>query len=147
MNKAFVREPDATDVLCPRCGAAGTSALRVAFESHVPAEARRPLAASAYFCATPSCPVAYFDAFEASVLATNLSRPVYPKDQAAPLCPCFGLTLDDVAADVADTGPTRIRALLVKAKGPEARCEELSPTGRSCIADVQRCYFKLKGGA
>ena len=29
MNKAFVREPDTTDVLCPRCGAAGVSVLRV----------------------------------------------------------------------------------------------------------------------
>jgi Zinc binding domain len=146
MNKAFVREPDSTDVLCPRCGAAGTNALRVAFEAHTPAEARRPLAASVYFCPTPNCPVAYFDAFEATVLTEALVRPVYPKDPTAPLCSCFGLTLDDVEADVAEGTPTRIRALLAKSKSPDAHCEELSPTGRSCIADVQRCYFKLRGG-
>jgi hypothetical protein len=147
MNKAFVREPDTTDVLCPRCGAAGATSLRAAFETNVPPEARRSLAASTYFCSTPSCPVAYFDAFEATVLTDSLAHPVYPKDPRAPLCACFGLTIDDVEADIAEGTPTRIRALLAKSKSPAARCAELSPTGRSCIADVQRCYFKLRGGA
>jgi len=146
MNKAFVREPDTTDVLCPRCGAAGVSVVRAAFEHHVPAEARRSLAASTYFCATPTCPVAYFDAFEATVAVEALMGPVYPKDPTAPLCACFGLTLDDVEDDIAEGTPTRIRELLAKSKTPAARCDELSPTGRSCIADVQRCYFKLRGG-
>jgi hypothetical protein len=147
MNKAFVREPDTTDVLCPRCGAAGVAALRAAFETNVPPEARRSLAASTYFCSTPSCPVAYFDAFEATILTNALAHPVYPKDPRAPLCACFGLTIDDVEADIAEGTPTRIRALLAKSKSPEAHCEDLSPTGRSCIADVQRYYFKLRGGA
>ncbi|HEY2410834.1 MAG TPA: hypothetical protein VGI40_01245 [Pirellulaceae bacterium] len=145
MNKAFVREPDTTDVLCPKCGSAGTSALRAAFEHNVPAEARRSLAATTYFCSTPNCPVAYFDAFEATVPTSALAHPVYPKGPRAPLCACFGLTIDDVEADIADGTPTRIRALLAKSKSPEARCEELSPTGRTCIPDVQRCYFKLRG--
>ena len=147
MNKAFVREPDTNDVLCPKCGAAGVSVMRMTFEAHAPAEVRRPLAASVYFCATPSCPVAYFDAFEATVLADALARTVYPKDPSAPLCPCFGLTLDDVEADVADATPRRIRELLAKSKSAAARCEELSPTGRPCIPEVQKCYFKLRGGA
>ena len=120
MNKAFVREPDATEVLCPRCGAMGTSVLRVAFEAHVPADARRPMAASTYFCPTPSCPVAYFDAFEAVVPTAALARPVFPKDQAAPLCACFGLAMDDVEADVAEGTPRRIRDLLAKSKTSES---------------------------
>jgi len=143
MNKAFVREPDSTEVYCPRCDAAGLSVMRVTFEAHVPAEARRPLAASTYFCPTPTCPVAYFDAFEAVVTADQLVRPVYPKDPAAPLCPCFGLTIEDVAADVAAGTPRRIRALVAQAKSDQARCEELSPTGRSCVPEVQKCYFRL----
>src|SRR5213080_2672772 len=98
MNKAFVREPDTTDVFCPRCEAAGIGVLRAAFETYVPAETRRPLAATTYFCPTPTCPVAYFDAFEAAVLTDALVRPVYPKDPTAPLCPCFDLTREDVEA-------------------------------------------------
>jgi hypothetical protein len=146
MNKAFVRESDSTDVLCPRCGSVGIEVLRAALDTHVPAEARRALAASTYFCPTPSCPVAYFDAFEATVAADALTRPVHPKNPAAPLCACFGLNEEDVAADVADGTPTRIRELLAKSKSAAARCEELSPTGRCCIPEVQRCYFKLRGG-
>lgn len=146
MNKAFVREPDVTEVLCPRCGAAGISALRAAFEAHVPPEGRRPLAASTYFCPTSTCPVAYFDAFEATVTVDALKQPVYPKDPTAPLCSCFGLTMEDVEADAAEPTPRRIRELLAKSRSAAARCEELSPTGRSCIPDVQRCYFKLRGG-
>jgi hypothetical protein len=145
MNKAFVREPDSTDVLCPKCGAAGTSVPRVTVENLVAAEDRRPLAATAFFCATPSCPVAYFDAFEAVVSTDRLVRPVYPKDPAAPLCPCFGLSRDDVEADLAEGTPRRIRELLAKSKSSAAHCETASPTGRCCMPEVQRYYFKLRG--
>jgi hypothetical protein len=145
MNKAFVREPDATDVLCPRCGAAGTSVPRVTIDSLVSAEGRRALAATAYFCATPRCPVAYFDALEAAVQTEQLVRPVYPKDAAAPLCPCFGLTREDVEADVAEAVPRRIRELLAKSKTSAAHCETASPTGRNCMPEVQRLYFRLRG--
>jgi hypothetical protein len=144
MNKAFVRESDSTDVLCPKCGAAGVDALGSAVASHVPAEARRALAATAYFCSTPTCPVAYFDAFEAQVPASALTHPIHPKDPHAPLCACFGLTREDVAADVAEGTPRRIRELLARSKSPEARCETASPTGRSCLPEVQRYFFKLR---
>jgi hypothetical protein len=145
MNKAFVREPDSTDVLCPRCGALGTPALRVAVEANVPPEARSALAASAYFCPTPSCEAAYFDAFEAVVSVAALVKPVYPKTPLAPLCPCFGLTTEDVEADVEEGTPRRIRELLAKSKSAEAHCEMASPSGRCCIPDVQKAYFKLRG--
>ncbi len=147
MNKAFIREADATDVLCPQCGAAGTGVPRVTIDSLVPADARRVLATTAYFCATPRCPVAYFDAFEAVVLVDRLAKPVYPKDPVAPLCPCFGLTSEDVAADAADSVPRRIRDLLARSKTSDAHCETASPTGRNCLPEVQRYYFRLRGEA
>ncbi len=146
MNKAFVRESDSIDVLCPRCGAAGIDVPRGTIEQHVPPEALRVLAATAFFCPTPTCPVAYFDAFEAQIGQEALLHPVYPKDSSAPLCPCFGLTRDDVEADVAEGTPRRIRELLARSKSPAARCEVASPSGRSCLPDVQRYYFKLRGG-
>jgi hypothetical protein len=146
MNKAFIREPDATDVLCPKCGAAGSSVPRITVDSLVPAEGRRGLAATAFFCATPRCPVAYYDAFEAVVRADQLVRPVYPKDSAAPLCPCFGLGREDVEADANETVPRRIRELLARSKSSAAHCETASPTGRCCMPEVQRLYFRLRGG-
>lgn len=147
MNKAFLREPDATEVLCPRCQAAGEGVPWGTVQHHVPPEKQTVLSASSYFCPTPTCPVAYFDAFESLVVATDLVRPVYPKDQQAPLCPCFGLTIEDVQLDVDEGTPRRIRELLAKSKSPEARCGETSPTGRSCLPLVQKLYFKLRGGA
>jgi hypothetical protein len=147
MNKAFVREPDTTEMFCPRCGAAGTSVLWVTVEHHVPVEKRKGLAASSCFCATPTCEVAYFDAMESFVLTADLAAHVYPKDQAAPLCPCFGLTREDVEADAAEPVPVRIRALLAKSKSPAAHCQTASPTGRCCMPEVQKYYFRLRGGA
>ena len=145
MNKAFVREPDSSEVNCPRCGSVGEEVSRITVEAFVPPDARRQLAATAYFCPMPTCEVAYFDAFEASVPVSALTKDVYPKDPAAPLCPCFGLTRDDVEADVAEGTPRRIRELLAKSKSPAAHCETAAPTGRSCISEVQKYYFKLRG--
>ncbi len=147
MNKAFLREPDATEVLCPRCQAAGESVPWDTVRHHVPPEKQTGLSASSYFCPTPSCPVAYFDAFESLVLAADLMQPVYPKDSQAPLCPCFGLTIDEVQLDVDEGTPQRIRDLLAKSKSPAARCSETSPTGRSCMPLVQKLYFKLRGSS
>ena len=116
------------------------------WSSQVPAEARRALAATAFFCPTPNCPVAYFDAFEAQVAAAvACCRPVYPKDPAAPLCPCFGLTRDDVEADVAEGMPRRIRELLAKSKSPAAHCETASPTGPLLPAGSAAGLFQAAG--
>jgi hypothetical protein len=145
MNKAFVREPDNTETFCPKCGAAGVPVPWITVEHHVPEETRKRLTASSLFCMTPSCEVAYFDAMESYVLAADLVKPVYPKDAAAPLCPCFGLTKHDVEDDIDAPSPVKIRALLAKSKSPAAHCETASPTGRCCMPEVQKYYFKVKG--
>jgi hypothetical protein len=90
--------------------------------------------------------VAYFDAMESVIEATDLVRPVQPKDPSAPLCGCFALTLEDVEDDVAEGTPRRIRELLAKSKSPAAHCPTASPTGKCCLPEVQRVYFKLRGG-
>ncbi len=147
MNKAFVREPDTTDFYCPKCDAAGLPVLWHTVEAHVPPDKRQSLAASALFCSTPSCQVAYFDALETVVPVSDLLQPVYPKDDTAPLCPCFGLTRHDVEDDVDSGTPTKIRALLAQSKSPAAHCETAAPSGRCCLPEVQRYFFKLKGNA
>lgn len=147
MNKAFVREPDADDALCPRCGSIGETVLLTAYEAATLPEQRKQLGERVFFCPAASCPVAYFDALESAIEAASLPRPVYPKDPTAPLCGCFGLTVEDVEDDIAEGTPTRIRALLAKSKSPDARCATTSPTGKCCLPEVQRLYFRLRGGA
>jgi len=145
MNKAFIREPDDTGRLhCPACGSQGIAVERETWQTHVAPEAAGGLAESAYFCPFAKCDVVYFDMFDRKIRTDAVVHGVYPKDPQAPLCGCFGLTCQDVEADVRDGGVTRVRALLEKAKSPEARCRTMSPSGQSCVGEVQRYYLKAR---
>ncbi len=107
MNKAFVREPESDGrAYCPRCGMLGVPVGAGPLDTHIRPESRAKMHDAAWFCPFPRCDVAYFNEFEAIVTVNELKSPIYPKDLDAPLCACFGLTYDDVAADVHDEKPT-----------------------------------------
>lgn len=145
MNKAFVREPeDDGREYCPRCRSLGIEVGPGPLDTHIAEGARAKLRNEAWFCNFPQCDVAYFNQFEAVVTIAELRAPVYPKDANAQLCACFGFTYDDVVADVDESTPTRIRALLAKSKSPEANCSKLAADGRCCMAAVQELYMKLR---
>lgn len=142
MNKAFVREPEDTGKhYCPRCGALGEQVGLSTLESFVRADSLGTIAATAYFCPTSNCSVAYFDLFDRIVTTDALARAAYPKDRDAPVCGCFGLSEEDIEADLAEGAPTRVRAHLAKAKSSETRCETGAANGRSCLAAVQKYYI------
>ncbi len=90
--------------------------------------------------------MAYFDAFERLILAADLRQAVYPKDPAAPICTCFGLTRADIEQDVREGVVTRTKAVLEKAKSAAARCAETAANGHSCVAYVQKYYMQCRGG-
>lgn len=146
MNKAFVREPEQGIERCPRCGALGepvgldtvTAFLRPDFDD--------PLSDSAHYCPYPQCDVVYFDMFERVVLTSDIVRPVYPKDPTAPICGCFGLTCEDIEDDVAEGGVKRVKAHLGRANSSEAQCRTKAVNGKSCVEEVQRYFFKCRGG-
>jgi len=145
MNKAFIREPDDTGPLnCPVCGSLGIAVVSETWQSQVAEEFAGGLADAAFFCPYDKCDVVYFDMFDRKIGTAALRHGVYPKDPRAPLCGCFGLTTDDVEADVREGVVTRVRDLLQKAKGPGARCRTMSASGRSCVGDVQRYYMKAR---
>jgi hypothetical protein len=144
MNKAFVREPETTHEYCPRCGARGVAVGEETLQSFLGTELRRELAQTASFCPTPNCEVAYFDVLERTVPVSALGVPIYPKDLAAPICPCFGLTCEEIEQDVREGVVTRTRAAVERAKSAEAQCTVKSPTGRSCQAAVQGYYMKRR---
>jgi hypothetical protein len=145
MNKAFVRESDSTIERCPQCGSPGESVGAATLDALLKPEHRSQLGAEAYFCASATCPIAYFDQFERSAAIDALARPVYPKDPAAPICPCFGLTPDEVEDDARAGDVARVRAAIERAKSAEARCPQTAPNGRSCVAEIQRYYMKHRG--
>jgi hypothetical protein len=146
VNKAFVREPDQTADYCPRCGSKGEPVGSETIQAHLPIGRTPSVADPANFCPSPQCDVVYFDVFERVILTGDLSRPVYPKDVDAPVCPCFGLTRRDIEADVRQGVVTRVRAILEKSKSPEARCAQTAANGRSCAAYVQKYYMQCRGG-
>jgi hypothetical protein len=78
-------------------------------------------------------------------LAADLRQAVYPKDPAAPVCTCFGLTRADIEQDVREGVVTRTKAVLEKAKSAEARCAETAANGHSCVAYVQKYYMQCRG--
>lgn len=145
MNKAFVREPDQTGPAnCPRCGSLGTTVGAATLDAWLNPAARRMMPDTANFCPFPRCEVVYFDHFERVITADEVERPVYPKDPSAPICACFGFTRDDIEADLAEGVVTRTKAIVARAKGPEAQCLTAAADGRPCVAEVQRCYLRLK---
>ena len=146
MNKAFIREPDQTADYCPRCGSIGESVGGETLKSFLSDDQRRTIAEPANFCPAPACEVVYFDSFERIVLTKDLLRPAYPKDPAAPICGCLGLTWDDIEGDARESVRTRVQAALKMAKSPEARCRQTMPNGRPCIGLVQKCFVQSLGG-
>jgi hypothetical protein len=147
MNKAFIKEADDTGGRCPKCGSLGSAVGAETLAAFVREPMLENIAKAAFFCEYARCEVVYFDAFERVVTTVDVRAAVWPKDPAAPICGCFGLTADDVAADVAEGGVGRVKSVIERSKTAEAACLTRSPTGRCCAADVQRCYFRLRGGA
>ena len=145
MNKAFVREPDDDGrAYCPRCGTLGAPVEAGPLDTHIREESRRKMMDAAWFCGFARCDVAYFNLYDAVVLMDELKAPVYPHDLNAPICACFGLTYDEVEADVREEKPTRIRELLAKSKSSDARCYTLAANGQCCMSAVQELYMKLR---
>ena len=147
MNKAFVRESESDGrAYCPRCRTLGIAVSAGPLNTHIRTGSRPKMHDAAWFCSFPRCEVAYFNEFEAVVTIEELKAPIYPKELDAPLCACFGFNYDDVAADVHDGEPTRIRQLLAKSKSAEANCPALAVDGRCCMGTVQELYMKLRLG-
>lgn len=148
MNKAFVREPDDDGQRrCPRCDSFGQPVGEATLAAHLPAEALQSISDMAFFCPFPRCDVAYFDDFERFLTVDQLRAPVYPKDPAAPMCACFGLGRDEIDLDIQEGTVERTRALVERAKSPEAHCREAAANGQSCVGEVQRYYMQARQAA
>lgn len=144
MNKAFVKEPEDHGDHCPVCGSLGTSVLRATLAAMLPSDDQSQLSEPAHFCPLPACNVAYFDGFERTVSTNRLKRPVYPKDPSAPICPCFGLTCEDIEVAAQSGDVSGLKEHLRRAQSDESRCESESPTGEPCVAEVQKHFMRAR---
>lgn len=142
MNKAFVRESDDLGERCPKCNSPGVPVFAETLHAHLSPEQLQGLTDSAYFCPFEKCDVVYFDLFERVIEQSQVRTPVYPKNSAAPICACFGVRGDDIEADIREGVVTRTRAAVEQAKSSAAQCALKSPSGQSCIAEIQRYYMQ-----
>ncbi len=140
LSRAFVREPEPGDPLCPGCGGAGRAVGLPTLEALLRAEDRAGLTGTAYYCDSASCATAYFTGLGAAVPAERLLASAHPKDPAGPICPCTGLTAADVAADAREGRKDRVKAIRDRAEAAPSECARRSPDGGSCVPRVFRLF-------
>lgn len=146
MNKAFIKEIDSTtDTRCPRCGSPGTPVYRETLEAQLVPEGAAIFSDSALFCESASCEVAYFDHLQRIAKIGLLKHPVYPKDPGAPICPCFGFTIEEIERDVDEGTNKRVKEMWRLGNSSDACCSVKSPNGGSCLPAIQRYFLRLRG--
>jgi hypothetical protein len=141
MNKAFTREPEPAEPRCA-CGAIGVQVTRKTLLAQLPGDLARAFSESAYYCQNPRCAVGYFDAWGTQAPASVLRRPSYPKDPAAPLCSCFGITAEAIREEAEAGRKDLVRDLVSRAGSKEARCETEAPCGSSCVVEARRVFVR-----
>jgi hypothetical protein len=140
MSRAFVKDPEPGEPRCPACGALGEPVGAPTLEAQLPPDARAPLGGAAWYCENPACPTAYFNAWGVSVPEAQLRSSTYPKNPERPICPCFGVSAADVLVDARQGRKDRVKDLVERSKGPEAKCVERCPDGKSCMTRVLRLF-------
>lgn len=92
----------------------------------------------------------YFSFDHNQVWKTSDARPSVgfkqPQDQwTQPVCYCFGYTKENIAKEIEKTGEsTAVEWISKRVQNDECACEFKNPTGRCCLADVQRAVKKAK---
>lgn len=140
LSRAFVRDPEPGEPRCPGCGTPGDPVGPLTLEAQLPPAARSALGGAAFYCVSSACCTAYFDAWGGAVPADRLVSAAWPKDPQRPICPCFGITAAEVLADAREGRKERVRDLVERSKGPEARCAQRCPDGRPCLPRVLRLF-------
>ncbi|MCH7557795.1 MAG: cation transporter [Planctomycetes bacterium] len=130
--------------LCPSCGNKGKAVKRITIESLLTDEAKALVSSrdGFRFCPTPTCEVSYFHPQTGErFLCRDVRVRIGQKQTQAPrpICYCFNHTIEEIEAEVAKTGTSKIPdAITEKCHQGLDRCEQTNPQGSCCIADVRR---------
>jgi copper chaperone CopZ len=131
-------------VQCPACGKKGKAVKPITIESLVVEEARRRVGRSDgfRFCAETACDVAYFHPETGARIARDeVKVRIGQKETAAPrpVCYCFHHTVEEIEAEVAATGTSKVADDITdKCRQGLDRCEETNPQGACCLGNVRR---------
>ncbi len=137
---------------CSRCGANGRSVKPITLRSLVRPGALLDLgeAGGFHYCATPTCQVAYYrPSTGSSILKDELCVRIGEKETARPrtVCYCFNHTVEEIEAEVAATGQSRVpNEIAEKCRQGLDRCEETNPQGACCLGNVRRFVREAQAG-
>ena len=129
---------------CPACGELGKPVQRLTLGALVKSEYRTriPHQEAFCFCRTPTCDAVYFLPNQVIFRKDDLSVPVglkEPDNPTAPVCYCFGWTLQKIRAEIEATGrSTVIDQIKAQVKAGNCYCEVTNPQGSCCLGNVGR---------
>jgi copper chaperone CopZ len=135
---------------CPSCGGKGKPVKPITIGSLVTNEARARAGRTDgfRFCSERSCAVAYFRPEDGVGIARSEVRVrIGQKETEAPrpVCYCFGHTIEEIEAEVATTGTSRIADdITEKCRRGLDRCEETNPQGSCCLGNVRRAIKEVQ---
>ncbi len=136
--------PEAPPWLCPHCGIEGKEVKPVTVLSLLTDDARARLSRDdgLRLCPTPACDVSYYHPETRELFGLEDVRvSIGQKQGGSPhtICYCFNHTAEDIEAEVAREGTSRIPdAIREKCAQGQNRCEESNPQGSCCLGDVNR---------
>lgn len=145
MSDTCCGRPPARDhtATCPDCRQPGLAVghRTVQALSHLPIRPG-PVEDEWWLCETPECPVVYFDTRSGRTLHTsNVRCRVATKVATGPksVCYCFSFSDADVVADLREHGQSRVKQYIrERVRDGSCECEIRNPSGRCCLASVQR---------
>lgn len=145
MNKAFVREADQPEPSCPAprgCGATGATVPLEALRAQLSPEDAARFPDGAFYCATATCPVAFFDRYGALVEVAALRDVPYPKDPEGVVCACLGIRAAQLEDEARAGRRDAIRAIVEAARSDPARCADTAVSGRPCEVEARRLFLQ-----
>jgi copper chaperone CopZ len=127
---------------CPQSDTPGKRVSQVTLNSLLLVEHRSRIepAAEWSYCPDPDCEVVYFDAEGSTLSKSALSVRVGAKesDPPRPICYCFGHSFEEIEAEVAATGTSKIPDNITeKCRQGLHDCERKNPQGSCCLGVVR----------
>jgi len=135
---------------CPACGTQGKAVGPITIEKLVVEAARRRAGRTDgfRFCAERSCEVAYFHpASGTRIVKDEVRVRIGPKetDPPRPICYCFDYNLEQIQAELAATGTSKIAEdITEKCRQGLERCEETNPQGSCCLGNIRRAIKEAR---
>lgn len=131
-------------VHCPECSTKGKKVERITLESLLNSDAAFRISEEQYrFCDAIDCETVYFGDNGITFSKRDLTVRVGVKERTAPrlVCYCFDHTIEEIDAEVRETGQSTVLDDIKARMKTECWCETKNPQGSCCLGTVDK-YVK-----